>query len=450
MSPYTVTKTTSWFERLGKSFGGIIVGLILFVAATILLWWNEGNFVKTQVALKEAQGVTQELPDISKVDTSLNGQLVHAVGPAETKDILEDPVFGISINAIRLERSVEFYQWVEHTKTDRREKLGGGEETITTYSHLPDWVSKPENSDSFADPSARIEKKNTVIYPLENLIVQAQNVTFGAYGLPKFLIDKISNSESFSPKLSDATIAELNNKMGVPASPPVTAPPSNTPAQVSPPLLQAFTVDVAEPANESPTTNDNPTPLLLPAPSSWVHVSGNTVYLGRDPSSPTVGDVRITFKQTLPGTVSLIAKLNGNTFENFVAKNGREVGLLSVGTHSAENMYESAHTANTVFTWILRIVGIVLVCLSLGLITAPLSVLASVVPFLGRLVGAGTGIVCVLLGLAWSLLIIALAWLFYRPLFGILLLVVVVALVALLYRRGQAAGQQDKQQMKMT
>ena len=395
MSSYTTKKTSSWFERLGKSFIGIVVGLVLLVGATALLWWNEGNFVKTQAALNEAQSVTQELGDISKVDGSLDGRLVHASGLAETEDVLEDPLFGVSINAIRLERSAEYYQWVENKETEKRQKLGGGEEEMTTYTYAKKWVRTQEDSDSFADPRARMEHHNTVIYPLENFFtVQSQNVTFGAYHLPKFLIDEIRNSEPLSLELSEETTLKLNER------------------------LSESQPDSAE--------------------SQRVHTEGNTVYLGLSPISPNIGDVRVTFKQALPCTVSLIAKLNGNTFENYVAKNGKTVGLLSVGTHSAENMYESAHAANVLLVWILRVVGIILVCISLCLIAAPLSVFASVVPFLGKLVGAGTGMVCVLLGLAWSLLVIALAWLFYRPLIGIVLLVAAVALVLLLYKRGRS------------
>ena len=418
---YTVTKTTSWFERLGKSFSGIIVGMVLFVGATVLLWWNEGNFVKTQVALKEAQTVTQELENISKVDSSLNGQLVHATGRAETEDILDDPVFGISINAIRLERTVEYFQWVEDKRTETRQKLGGGEEKVTTYFYSQKWVHSPVDSLQFAAPGASGQYKNFVFIKLDDFTVQATNVTFGAYRLPKFLIDLIRIPESFSVELSDDVMTKLNEQLAP------WLPSSSLPAPTSTPLLPLDLQDNTDAVGGATAIQNQ-----------WVHVNDNTIYIGLSPSSPQTADTRITFKRTLPATVSLIAKLNGDTLESYVAKNGRTVGLLSVGTHSAENMYESAHTANALLTWILRLLGIILVCIGLSLITAPLSVLASVVPFLGKLVGAGTGIVCVLLGLAWSLLVIAVAWLFYRPLVAIVLLVAVVVLIALLYRRGQS------------
>jgi len=72
-----------------------------------------------------------------------------------------------------------------------------------------------------------------------------------------------------------------------------------------------------------------------------------------------------------------------------------------------------------------------------------LSVFASVVPFLGKLVGIGTGLVSILFGMAWSLLIIALAWLFYRPLIGAIILAAAAGLIVMLYtklRSGKESG----------
>ena len=43
--------------------------------------------------------------------------------------------------------------------------------------------------------------------------------------------------------------------------------------------------------------------------------------------------------------------------------------------------------------------------------------------------GWGVGVVCTVIGIAWSLIIIALAWLFYRPLIGISLLAIAGFLV---------------------
>jgi len=75
---YQEVKTTSYGTRVGNSFKGIGGGLLLFVAATVLLWWNEGRAVKTTKMLNEAQGAYVEMENPSKIDPALDGELVHA------------------------------------------------------------------------------------------------------------------------------------------------------------------------------------------------------------------------------------------------------------------------------------------------------------------------------------------------------------------------------------
>ena len=64
-----------------------------------------------------------------------------------------------------------------------------------------------------------------------------------------------------------------------------------------------------------------------------------------------------------------------------------------------------------------------------GMIFRPISVLADVLPILGDIAESGISIISGLIAFALSMLIIALAWLWYRPLIGILLLVLMGAAV---------------------
>ena len=64
---YQETKNISYGTRVSNSVKGIGTGFILLLAATVMLWWNEGRAVKTTKMLKEAQGVTVHVEDISQV-----------------------------------------------------------------------------------------------------------------------------------------------------------------------------------------------------------------------------------------------------------------------------------------------------------------------------------------------------------------------------------------------
>ena len=422
---YTETTSVGFLDRLGSSFRGIIVGVVLIVAGTVLLWWNEGDFVATRDSLNEAQAITQELGDINTVDSSKNGVLVHASGPTSTEDIVKDDLFGITVNAVRLERKVEFYQWVESSKTETKNKLGGGQEKVTTYTYSQKWVNSPVNSSSFKDPSANTNYRNTVLMTLDNFRDQARNVSFGAYRLPEFMISSISGATSLNVTLSEETMARLNKQLASRAA-------QDAPRTV----VELYT-------NES----SEETPQSLP---SMVHVSASTVMLSASPSTPQIGDVRITFSATYPAPISILAKVVGNSFEAYRASNGKTVSRLDMGTHSLENMYGDAHSSNATITWILRLVGTILIIVGLKMIMAPLAVLASVIPLLGSIVGAGAGIVSILLGLAWSLVIIAIAWLRFRPVMGVIMLVVAGGFIALLYLKGRARKAAAKAQAPAT
>ena len=107
---YTETTTTSYGSRVKNSFGGILMGIILFIGGTILLWWNEGRAVKTADAIKDAEKNVVEMSNISSVDNSFNGKLVHATGTAVAHDQLRDDQFEIQTNATKLIHDVKYYQ----------------------------------------------------------------------------------------------------------------------------------------------------------------------------------------------------------------------------------------------------------------------------------------------------------------------------------------------------
>jgi hypothetical protein len=119
---YTTTTKQSYGNRVSKSFKGIGSGILLFIIGTVLLFWNEGRTVKVKRALNQAADVTVEMPDISRIDPQFEGKMIHAIGEASTTEVLNDGLFGISLNAINLSRNVEYYQWTEQSKEEKKRK----------------------------------------------------------------------------------------------------------------------------------------------------------------------------------------------------------------------------------------------------------------------------------------------------------------------------------------
>jgi len=102
-------------------------------------------------------------------------------------------------------------------------------------------------------------------------------------------------------------------------------------------------------------------------------------------------------------------------------------------------MIKHAMLGNKILTWILRFLGFGLMTLGIVLILHPLTVIADVLPILGDILQAGTMLIALLVAGVFSFLTMAIGWLFYRPVHGVLLIVVATALVLLVRSRLKAA-----------
>lgn len=165
------------------------------------------------------------------------------------------------------------------------------------------------------------------------------------------------------------------------------------------------------------------------------------LYLGDDPASPRIGDVRVRFRLLPAADYSFVARQSGEGLAPYPTRAGNEVLLVESGIVPAEQMFAAAHRSNTIITWVLRAVGFIACFIGFGLVLRPLSVLFDVVPLLGNLAERGIGLVAGLLAALVSLSTVALAWVFYRPLVGGTLIALAVVTVVLLLRRRSAAPQ---------
>jgi len=358
----------SWFSRLGGAFKGIIVGLILFIAAFPLLFWNEGRAVKRYKTLKEGSGAVISIA-VDSVNSENEGKLVHVAGTAKTADTLEDNVFGISSNSIKLRRNVEMYQWKEKTITKKKKKIGGGTKTTKTYSYSKIWSERVIDSTNFKKPEGH-ENPGQMLY--ESTEKVATVVNLGVFELSPSLVGKIGGYSVL----------------------PV----------------------------ESSTLENNPE-------LEGLKVVSGKYYKGANPSSPRIGDLKILFEVVNNTDVSLISAQSGNTFKPYQTEAGGTIELLEMGNHSAKEMFKNAQNSNVILTWILRLVGFLMMFIGLSMMFKVLSVIADVLPILGSIVSAGTGIIAFLIALVFASLTIAIAWIVYRPLLGILLIVIVVVVV---------------------
>ena len=429
---YTETTTTGYGTRVGNSFKAIGSGFLLFVLGTALLWWNEGRAVKTEKMLDEAGSAYVEMENPNKKDASLEGELICGTALATTEDSLTDAQFGIGAKAIALRRTVEYYQWVEHSQTKEEDKLGGKEVTTTTYTYSKRWVSSPVQSSQVHDPA--YQNKNMVLTTVDEAEQYAENVSFGAYKLSESLIHSISSREGMELAISEDMLTQFDKatqaayerfygvQKGIQQS---TQQPAPQPA--IPDSVKALLPDSVKAALDSlQAVNDSINRQMENANNKkdleYIHQAGNVLYFGRVPGSPEVGDVRVTFEKVVPAKVTVMAVVDGDTFKPFKAKNGKRFETLVMGKKSGDEIIDAAKETNNIILWVLRIVGILMVIGGLKGIFGFIETILKVVPFIAGIFGWGVGLVCSVIGIAWSLIIIAIAWLFYRPLLGISLL----------------------------
>ena len=420
---YQEQKTTGYGTRVGNSFKAIGSGLIMFCIGTALLWWNEGRTVKTEKMLDEVGGNYVEMENPNKKDASLDGELICGTALATTEDSLSDAQFGVGAKAIALHRKVEYYQWVESSEEKSEDKLGGKEVTTTTYTYSKKWVSTPVESSEFKDPA--YQNKNTVLTTVEESDQYAENVSFGAYKLNETLIHRISSSEGLDLAISEDLLKDLDKNAQV-AYERFYGTKKAASKAVEQPAETAVLSDSAKAVADSlKAVNDS---IIKNAVNKkdfeYVHQAGNVLYFGRVPGSPEVGDVRVTFEKVVPAKVTVMAVVAGDSFKPYKAKNGKRFQTLVMGKRSGDDIIEADKEANNMWLWLLRGVGVLLVIGGLKGIFGFLETILKVVPFIANIFGWGVGVVCTIIGVAWSLIVIAIAWLFYRPILGITLLVI--------------------------
>ncbi len=382
---YTVTTHESWGKRLGNALSLVVVGLLMLVGGIFLLFWNEGRAVKTAQALEEGESLVVSVSDPAQVDAANEGKLVHLSGCAATEAVLKDGEFGLCVPAMRLIRSVEYYQWVEHEDTHSEINAGGSSTTTTTYSYEKKWCDEPVASSRFHE----LGHENRVAYYPVGGDQQwlADPVTLGGYRLSAGQVRRVGRAQEIGP---DEFIKEEG-------------------AAGKRVLWQGGYAYIGF-AEDAP-------------PGADIAVS------------PPVGAVRVSWAAVpQEQAVSLVAQQSGTGFVPYVAKSsGYEVDLLEDGLMTAEQMFAKAHKDNTVMTWLLRVAGSLLTYFGLLAMLHVVRVAGDVIPFLGSLLGGVTAVAALPVAFFLSVGTMAVAWAWYRP--ALFIALGVLALVPLLWRQ---------------
>jgi transmembrane protein TMEM43 len=337
---------------------GLILGVLMLLGSIALLYWNEGRTIKSQVALGEEATSVDSVTDTSQVDAANDGKLVHVTGRATSEEVLSDAEFGISEQAIRLERQAEIFQWMGPSRNQSK----GTTQSVPVDDGVPAfgpnrqfqidrlygkvWTLKPRPSEHFTYPEGH---QNPPVTPFwkERQVWTAKQVRLGGYILPAALAGEIDRE----------------------------------PIPATPVLLDRVPLEFRK----------------------HLQIREGRFYLAQDPSQSKqqVGDVRFGFRVIRPTVVSILARQSGKSFEPFTTSNGTQVFQLAMGEQTADSMFGIQHAESTVHTWGFRGFGFTLMFLGITLCLQGMDLWGLALP-----VG---------LALVATLCTIAAAWMPYRP-----------------------------------
>uniref|UniRef100_A0A3Q3R640 Transmembrane protein 43 n=1 Tax=Monopterus albus TaxID=43700 RepID=A0A3Q3R640_MONAL len=153
-----------------ETVGGTLVGVGLFFLSVYVLFTNEGRALKTASILDEGLSLVVSLGLYPSLDLQNNNRLVHLSAQLRTSQPLHDPSYGVVVQAVKLKREVEMYQWVEHQESKDYQE-NGETKTETTYTYNTEWKLELVNSRNFdkeighQNPSAMAVQSVTVVFP---------------------------------------------------------------------------------------------------------------------------------------------------------------------------------------------------------------------------------------------------------------------------------------------
>ena len=344
-------------KRIKDSFAGVLIGIVLFLAGIVLLFWNEGNNVKNLKTVDELSATYIDIAN-SPIDANNEGKLVALNGKMDIADAaLTDSEFGVQLKTAKLNRIVEMYQWEERKETD---------DNNTRYEYKAVWSESQIDSSTFHNTSYQNPSM-----PYSSQGFYASNISVGDFKLSK---EQIENLEAFDELQLDS---DKTYKEG----------------------------------------------FAIKSGSEKQYLT-NTA----DFEDPKIGDIRVRYEYSNYEEVSILAVQKGDSFADYVSKVGKKTNKVIPGSCDGSGVISYITDENNTMKWIFRLIGTLAIIFGISMLFGPISTISSFVPILGGIVGITVLLVSILAGLAISLIDIAIAWLFYRPLLGIILLAAAVAL----------------------
>ena len=386
LNPYTTVteklRESRHIAALLWSIIGLFFGLLLPFNALNILISNEQAAIHRTKTLTEGEVRVISI-DANHIKADNEGKLIHLSGDTTTDEILTadgsliDTPLDVEIdNILKLRRVVEMYQWEE-------QHLSADEDGTTNATYQKIWSSQPIDSSKFY---LHDNYKNPTTMRIKGKTVVAKQIKMGQFFLTTSFVEKLNNYEQLP--MTEHTLWEMEDK------------------------------------------------LSEQLPSKYLHLQEGNYYIGRNPSYPEIGDLRITFEMVRSEPISVIAQQVNSHLVPYQTQTGGEIELFEYGMVSADKMFMNAKIANFFDKIPDRLKGFLLIFFGIYALFSVAWILKTTIPLLGKPAEWVGWAISLILTTTLTLFIIALMWRGYSHKTGnILLVIAVIFLFFLLFAR---------------
>ncbi len=412
----------------------MILGVFFLSLGCYLVWRNEANQVCSTGAFQVASEHTHELGDTCSVNKEHSDLFLHLTCPVDQESLVtSESSTGISAKgAYKLKFLTEQYGYVQTHETQKKCKT-----IVTTSGEVKDicsdenescscfnlqWTTNPVSSTAFS--SAKLCNKCKDKYEAPPVDTEWGNTPVTKIGSFTFYAEQLP--------LGDGTLKI--DKSNIPAIQNV----KKIPAPKYPTTIKSNSFEVVE----SQLCGEGETVTCYYSTSKRVADKDNYGYYGysTDTSAAHLGDLRMKVEAFGSRVISALGKevqsdANGETATIKPALFGgssvppcqaRSIFYVTDGKFGAEELYEKLQSNLNNQTVIFRIITMLVVAFGFHLTFLPLRNSVQSLPIIGMCFTQVLHILTVLATLALWMAVFAIAWIFYRPLFGTLVLILVV------------------------
>lgn len=328
-----------------------MVSVLALAAGGGALAYGENAELSRVRSLKEGANDATEV-GLDMVRPELEGKLVHLSGTLDAHDPLRDDNLGIAVPALRLHRTVEMFQWEEHEEEITQT---GTNEKKKVKSYVKKWT--PD-----LIPSRKFEPghDNPIEPPFVERVLTADRASLGPFLLNTEGISLLANFEPLTPtqEMVDRAPADVKSRL---------------------------------------------------------KLAGQSLYLGRDPGMPEIGDCRIAFQLVRPQVVSVLGEQHGAELISHRTHAGGHVFVVQPGTSSAQALLEAADLGTSSLTWMARAMALVLASFAFTVWLSVFAAGARSAPRVGRYVLPGLALLGTSFGAVTAGVAVGSAWLNERP-----------------------------------